>query len=281
MRRLGFAAALCFALLASGASAQDLAVRAGELHTMAGPTVRNAVVVVRGGKIAAVGPASEVPIPVGVQVLEAPVVTPGLVDAHSVVGLAGWLNHAHDQEQLERSEPVQPELRAIDGYNPREPLIAYLRGFGVTTVHTGHAPGAVVSGQTLIAKTRGDTVEEAVIRPFAMVACTLGEAAQREDGSPGTRAKAVALLRAELLRAKGYLARLQQAEEDEPVARDLRLEALAQVLRREVPLLVTAHRAHDLLTAIRVAQEFDIELILDGAAEAYLVLDQIMAAGVP
>ena len=94
--------------------------------------------------------------------------TPGLIDAHSALGLAGWLNYPHDKDELERSAPVQPELRAIDAYNPAEPLIEWVRGFGVTTIHTGHAPGAVISGQTLIAKTTGETVDRAVIVPFGI-----------------------------------------------------------------------------------------------------------------
>lgn len=271
-------------LLSPGAQAQDVAVRAGVLHTMEGAPLRDAVVLVRDGRIAAVGPSSELEIPAEFEVLEAAVVTPGLVDAHSVVGLAGWLNDRHDQEQLEASEPIQPELRALDAYNPREPLVAWLRGYGVTTVHTGHAPGAVISGQTLVAKTWGETVDEAVRVPLAMVAATLGDAALREDGPPGTRSKAVAILRAELQRAREYAARAAAAAEDdevEPPDRDLRLEALARVLAREVPLLITAHRAHDILTALRIAEEFGLRLVLDGAAEAYLVTDAIREAEVP
>ncbi len=277
-------------LCAAAANAQDLAVKGGVVHTMAGAPLRDAVVLIQDGKIEAVGPAADVAIPEGVRVLEAAVVTPGLIDAHTVVGLAGWLNYRHDQEQLETSEAIQPELRAIDAYNPREPLVEYLRGYGVTTIHTGHAPGAVISGQTLIAKTRGDTVAESVIVPVAMVASTFGDAARKEGGSPGTRSKAVAVLRAELVRAQEYVAKREreaEAEEEEedddggPPARDLRLEALGRVLSKEIPLLVTAHRANDILTAMRVAKEFDVRLVLDGASEAYLVAEQIREAGIP
>ncbi len=273
-------------LLALGpaASAQDAAVQGRIVHTLAGPAIEDGIVLVRGGKIVAVGKASEVELPADVPVRSAAVVIPGLSDAHCSLGLAGWLNYAHDRDELERSAPIQPELRAIDAYNPAEPLIEYVRGFGVTTIHTGHAPGAVVSGQTLIAKTTGRTVDEAVIVPFAMVAATLGEGAVREgeEGEPGTRAKAVALLRSELVRAQGFLAkRARAAEKGEPEERDLRAESLAAVLRKEVPLLVTAQRSQDIVTALRLAQEFDLRLVLDGAAEAYLVIDEIRAAGVP
>ena len=261
----------------AAAHAQDLVVRARLVHTMAGPPIADGAVVVRGGTIAAVGAAQELELPEGVLTLEAEVVVPGLIDAHTVIGLAGWLNYDHDQDQLERSTAMQPELRAIDAYNPREPLIEWVRGFGVTTIHTGHAPGAVVSGQTMIAKTRGATVDEAVIVPFAAVAATLGEGAVRDEGVPGNRSKAVAILRQELVRARSYLAK--QTGEDPP-ERDLRLEALGAVLKREVPLLVTVHRSHDILSALRVAEEFELRLLLDGAAEAYDLIDEIRAADV-
>jgi imidazolonepropionase-like amidohydrolase len=270
--------------LAAAASAQDLAVRGEVVHTQAGPPLRDGIVLVRAGKIAAVGPAAEVRVPAGTRTLAAKVVTPGLVDAHDCLGLAGALNYAHDRDELERSAAVQPELRAIDAYDPREPLIEWVRGFGVTTVHAGHAPGAVISGQTLIAKTRGDTVEEAVIRPLAMVAATLGEGAVREDdkSQPGTRAKASALLREELVKTRSWMeARARAEAEEKPAERDLRREVLARVLAGEVPLLVTAQRARDIATALRLAQEFGFRLVLDGAAESYLLLDELRAARVP
>jgi len=265
-------------------SAQDLAVRGRIVHTLAGPPIEDGVVLVQGGKIAAVGRASEVRVPAGIQVLEAAVVTPGLIDAHCSLGLAGALNYNHDRDELERSAAVQPELRAIDAYNPQEPLIAWVRAFGVTTIHTGHAPGAVVSGQTMIAKTRGDTLEEAVVRPLAMVAATLGGGAVHEDdkGQPGTRAKAVALLRAELAKTQSWMekrARLQA--ESKPVERDLRREILADVLDGKVPLLITAQKTQDISTALRLAREFGFQLVLDGVAESYRLLDELREARVP
>ena len=256
-----------------------MAVKASTLHTAAGDAITNGVVLIEAGKIKAVGPQTEVEVPAGARVVEAVVVTPGLVDARSVVGLAGQLNSAHDQDQLEKSAPIQPELRAIDAFNAREPLVAWVRSFGVTTVHTGHGPGAVISGQTLIAKTAYGSVDEAVIVPFAMVAATLGEGAVGGDGKgPGTRAKAVSILRQQLVKAAEYDAKRENAE---PPARDLRLEALAAVLRREQPLLIAAQRSHDILVALRLAKEFNLRMVLDGGAEAYLVKQQLLDAGVP
>jgi imidazolonepropionase-like amidohydrolase len=277
--------------IAPAAQSQDIAVRGQIVYPVAGSPIPDGVVVVRNGKIAAVGPSSTVRIPAGMNVVEAAVVTPGLIDAHSVVGLAGYLNQPHDQDQLERSEAMQPELRAIDAYNAREVLIEWLRGLGVTTVHTGHAPGEVISGQTMIAKTTGDTVAESVIVPLAMVAATLGEGAVvlEPNGrkSPGNRSKAAAMLRAEFVKAHAYAEKMVSADDDNgddkdgKPTRDLRMEALSAVLSREIPLLVTVHRHNDIMTALRLQQEFGFRLILDGAAESYLVLDEIKAANVP
>lgn len=274
-------------LLAPAVSAQQIAIRGELVHTMAGEPIRDGVVLIRDGKITEVGPASRITIPQGFDSLSVEVVTPGLVDARSVVGLSGYLNQDHDQDQLDKSQPMQPELRAIDAYNPREMLVGYIRQFGVTTLHTGHAPGQLISGQTLITKTRGDTVEQAVFVDAAMIAATLGGPGRSRGGAgstskgPGTRAKAVALLRAELLKAREYVAKRAAAEQDKQPDRNLRLEALAGVLNRETPLLISANRHHDIMTALRLAEEFDIRIVLDGAAEIYEILEPVRAAGVP
>ncbi len=286
--------------------AAQVAVRGAKVYTMVGPPIDDGMVIVRDGKIAAVGSASDLRVPEGFRVLEAAVVTPGLVDAHSVVGLAGYLNQPQDSDQLERSAPLQPELRALDAYNVHERLVEWIRGFGVTTLHTGHAPGELISGQTMVVKTRGDSVEEAVLIETKMLAATLSTEARKDDGSPGTRGKMVALLRAQLLKAQEYrtarvAAAKAQAEAKDPedsqgvvpesdgaskgdsdaeaLPRDLGLEVLARVLGGELPLLVTAHRAQDIASALRLAREFKFPLVLDGAAEAYLLIDEIKAAG--
>jgi imidazolonepropionase-like amidohydrolase len=267
--------------LSSNASAQ-VAVRGETVYTMAGEPIKDGVVLITGGKIESVGAASSIRIPSNYRTIRARVVTPGLIDARSVVGLSGYLNQPTDQSQLELSSAIQPELRAFDAYDARERLVEWLRRFGITTVHTGHAPGALISGQTMIVKTVGDNVDEAVLVPTAMISASLGQAGLGQNGKPpGTRAKEMAMLRAEFLKAKDYDTKQTTAKEDQKPARDLRLEALARVLRGEIPLLIAADRAQDIITALRLQKEFGIKIVLDGAAEAYLVVDQIKAAGVP
>ncbi len=253
----------------------QIAVRGETVWTMAGEPIANGVVLINNGKIEAVGTAAQIKIPAGYRLLSARVVTPGLIDAHTVVGLNGYLNQPHDQMAIEGSGPIQPELRAIDAYNAEETLIEWLRGFGVTTIHTGHQPSALVSGQTMIAKTWGKNVDEATIIPTAMIAVTFGNAANAGQGkSPGTRAKQAALLRGELIKAQ------ENVKKPEP-AKDLRSLAFASVIKREIPLLITAHLAQDIMTAIRIGKEFNLRIVLDGVSEAQLVMDEIKASGYP
>jgi imidazolonepropionase-like amidohydrolase len=260
----------------SNAEAQ-IAVKGETVYTMAGDPITDGVVLIKDGKIERVGSASDVSIPSNYEVHEAKVVTPGLIDAHSVVGLAGHLNQEHDQDQLETSSAIQPELRAIDAYNAREALVGHLRDHGITTVHTGHGPGALISGQTMIVKTAGETVKESVIVPAKMLAMTLGNNMSREISKPGTRSKGIAMLRQTFIKAEDYL---EKRNGEEEYSKDLGMEALADLLEGKLTALVTVHKANDIMTALRLQEEFGFPMVLDGVAEAYLILDEIKAAGV-
>ena len=280
--RYGLAGVFVLVLItASGlitTSEAQIAVKGETVYTVSGDAIQNGVVLVNDGVIEEVGSADNVDIPSDYEVHEAAVVTPGLIDARTVVGLAGYYNQDHDQDQLETSNAVQPELRAIDSYNAREFLVNYLMEEGITTIHTGHAPGAVISGQTMIAKTSGETVEESLVDSSTTLAVTFGPSVGSNFESPGTRAKAVAVLRQDLIKAREY-AQKRAAGEDQ--SRDLKLEALADLLDGKIRALVSAHTAHDIMTALRIQREFDFPMILEGASEAYLVLDEIKEANIP
>ncbi|REL39275.1 amidohydrolase [Rhodohalobacter sp. SW132] len=257
------------------ANAQQIAVKGEMVYTATGEPIANGVVLISDGIIEEVGPESGVQIPSGYEILEAPVVTPGFIDAHSVVGLAGIYNVDDDQDQLELSGAIQPELRAIDGYNARDELVGVLRDRGITTVHTGHGPGAVISGQTMIVKTIGTTVDQALVDSTTALAMTIGAVVRNNFDNPGTRSKAIAMLRQELIRAQEYNDRSENG------SRDLKMEALTQLLNGEIYALITAHTSRDILTALRLQREFGFKLLLDGAAEAYMVMDEIKEADVP
>lgn len=262
-------------------STAQIAITGETVYTMEGEPIQEGVVLIKNGKIEQVGALEDITIPNDYQRYEGEVVTPGLIDAHSVVGLAGYYNQADDQDQLETSHAIQPELRAFDAYNTREELVGFLRKNGITTVHTGHAPGAVVSGQTMIVKTAGKTIEEAIIDSTTALAITLGSVVGQNFDTPGTRSKNVAMLRQELIKARDYAEGREQDDPEHRPDRDLRMEALADMLEGKIFALVTAQRSRDIMTALRLAEEFGFPLLLDGAAESYLLLDEISTAGIP
>jgi len=285
--------AMFLALFAASFAQAQVAIKGKTVYTMSdAKTITDGVVVITDGKIAAVGKAADVKIPDGYKVIEGAVVTPGLIDGRGTVGVSGIFNQKQDQDQLERSSPVQPELRGIDAYNPNDPLVAWVRSLGITTVHTGHAPGELVSGQTCIVKTTGKTVDQAKVVETATVAATLGPWAEKPaPASPGTRAKMIAMLREELIKAQEYLKRGEMTappllppkdgDKKEEPGRSLHTEALVRVIKREIPLMVTANRSQDISGALRIAKEFNIRIILDSASEAYMLIDELKAANVP
>jgi imidazolonepropionase-like amidohydrolase len=267
---------MSLALLSAAVLAPAITAVFGDtVYPVSSAPIKNGVVLIRDGKIAEVGPRSQIRIPAGAKRISAPVVTPGLIDARTTLGLTGIYNDdGHDQDMLERSAPLQPELRAIDAYNPQEALISYVRSLGVTAVHTGHAPGPLISGQTCVVKLRGNRVEDAVLVPEAMVAAALGPGTAGGSGAPGNRSKQLSMLRDQFQRVRESLAK-------PPGDRSLRTEVLARVLKRETPLLVYANRAQDIANALRLQSEFGFRMILDGGAEAYLMIAELKAANVP
>lgn len=279
--------------------AQTIAVSGKTIHTVSqAGTIQDGVILIQDGRIAQVGPAAEVMIPSEIERFVAEVITPGFIDAHSVVGLSGWHNVLADQDQDETTAPNQAELRAIDGFNPADPLLAYLLRHGVTVIQAGPGHGNPIGGQAGIFKTAGTTVEAMTIRfPSAMI-FTLGESPKKVYGkrkhTPMTRMGTAAFIRQALTDARIYVTQWQEyktqetdtvekPEEKKKKApdRDLKKEALAAVVQGQFPVLITAHREDDILTALRIAQEFNLTLILDAATEGYLVAPEILQAGIP
>ncbi len=276
---LSFLALLLVSLTTT--SEAQVAVRAKKIYTMAGSVIEDGMIIVRDGKIAAIGKASDLKVPEGFKVIKGAIATPGLVDARGSIGLSGYYNQDSDKDQIERSNPIQPELRAIDAYNPHERLVQWVREFGVTTVQSGHVPGELISGQLAIFKTVGDTVDDAVIVKRSSVAATLSTHAKKDGkASPGTRGKMMSMLRLKLVEAKSYLEKRMVEDPTKRPPRNLGNEVLAEVLAKKVPLVVTAHKAQDIANAMRLAKEFDIKLVLDGASECYLLLKEIKARGI-
>ena len=253
----------------------QIAVWGDTIYTMAGEKIVNGIILIKDGKIEKVGLQNEITVPADYKKIAGKIVTPGLIDAHSVVGLSGIYNYEHDQDQLEKSDAIQPELRAFDAYNMREKLVGFVRNLGITTLHTGHGPGALASGQTMMVKTFGETLKDVIVDSVTTVSFTLGSDVSSNYKKPGTRSKGVAILREEFIKAKDYIEKIKNAKEEKKPSRDLKLEILAKVLSGEVLAMFTVQRAPEIMTALRLQQEFGFKLILDGAAESYLLTNEI------
>jgi imidazolonepropionase-like amidohydrolase len=265
--------------------ARRLTIRAGWLHTASGPPIKDGLVLIEDGKIRQVGKAEGIALPEATPVLAAAVVTPGLIDAQTVVGVSGRLNVPADQDQDERSDPNQSDARILDSFNPDEPLLEFALRHGVTVVQATPGPADVIAGQAGIFRTHGTTTEAMTVRFPSALVFNLGEVPKTTypGKAPGTRMGSAALIRNALTAAANdrRKRRAAQTKEDAPPDRNLKHEALGLLLDRTIPALFNAHRADDLATALRLANEFGLEPILGLATEGYLMADAIAAARVP
>ena len=265
--------------------AQTIAITGGHVVPIEGDPVDGGTVLLRDGKIAAVeGPGFTVPD--GAEVVDATGkwVLPGFIDAHAHAGVSeegqGWAG----QDTNERTNPVTAQVRALDGINPADLGLQDAISGGVLAVNVNPGSANPIGGQTAAIKCWGRTVDEMVLRAPAGLKSALGENPKRVYGerheTPSTRLGTAAVIRGAFVAAQNYLAKLD-APGSEPVDRDLKLEALGRVLRREIPWRQHCHRADDIATAMRMAREFGYELVIDHGTEAYLLADQIAAASIP
>jgi imidazolonepropionase-like amidohydrolase len=262
----------------------DLAIIAGRIHTVGNGTITNGIILIKDGKIAAVGERRDLAAPSGTKTLSAAEVTPGLIDAHAVVGVTGKLNVPADQDQDEMSDPNQADLRVLDAFNPNEPLLQFLREQGVTVIHALPGRANVIAGQTGIFRTIGRTAEGMTVRFPAGILVNLGEIPKQSYPSklPTTRMGTTSIIRSALAQAEVNARKRRDAKEGEkPLPRQLKAEALEPVLEGKLPMIFSAHRADDLMTGLRLAREFKLKARLDLATEGYLVADAIAEAKVP
>jgi imidazolonepropionase-like amidohydrolase len=260
------------------------AVFAGRLHTVANGTIPDAAILVEDGKLAFVGPRAKLELPPQTPVLSAAVVTPGLIDAHTVVGLSGELNIPADQDQDEMSDPNQADLRVLDGFNPNEPLLEFLRMQGVTVVHALPGRGNVIAGQSGIFRTHGRNAEQMTVRFPSGLLVNLGEVPKQSypNKLPTTRMGTASLVRAAFAQAQNDARKRAAAKDDDKrPPHNLKLEALTLALDGKVPVVFSAHRADDIGTALRLAKEFNLHAQIDLATEGYLIADALAAARVP
>lgn len=240
----------------------------GDLWTVSQGIIQEGTIILEDGKISAIG--HHLPLPSDAKVIDikGKIVTPGLVDAHSHVGVMeesiGWAG----DDVNECTDPNTAQVRALDGINPGDKGFEdCLRG-GVTTVQVGPGSGNVIGGEMLVLKTAGTIVDQMVIKSLSGLKAALGENPKNVYGGmkkmPSTRMGTAAVLRNALLEAQTYGKKKSEGKEQ---AIDMKKENLLKVLHREIPLRVHAHRADDIATAIRIADEFQIEMTLEHCTE--------------
>ena len=241
-------------------------IKAGRIHTASGDPIMNGAIIVKDGKIVEVGPADKVKQPVTSTELTANEVTPGLIDPFCTVGLSGAWNIPADQDQDEPSDANQSMLRVMDGFNPHEPLLEFQRQNGVTVTHTTPGRVNVIAGTTAIFHAGGVTAEQAALNKEFAILVNLGEVPKAEfkEKGPMTRMGVAGLVRKAFQEAKD--------KDDSP---------LSPALKGKMPVIFAAHRADDIRTALRIADEFNLKPIIALGTEAYMLADELAKRKIP
>jgi len=259
----------------------------GKVYTMAGQILENGTILMEAGKIKAVGINLE--IPSGTIIIDAKgkFVMPGIIDAHTHIGVYEEGIGFEGADGNEMTNPATPHIRALDAVNPMETGFMGAIAGGVTSLTTGPGSGNVIGGQALAMKTWGKVVDDMVIKEPLGLKIAFGENPKRvysgQKKTPSTRMAVAAILRENLVAARNYMAKLENAKEDSEKApdRDLKMEILVKVLKKEIPLRAHAHRADDITTAIRIAEEFDVNIVIEHCTEGHLIADFLAEKGVP
>ena len=285
-RAVAVAPALAAGLLAVLAptpalGAQEIAIVGGTVHTVSGPPIEAATVLIRDGRIVAVG--EDVAVPAGARRIEAAgkVVTPGLFDPYSSLGLVEV--DAVDPTRDERMEDdlVTPAFDPVVGLNPRSTLLPFARAGGLTTAATMPS-GGLIAGQAAVIDLAGGTPSEMLVRRGAAMMADFDEDAAQAVG--GARGSAALKLREALEDARfwrDHRAAFDRGESRELAQSRLDLEALQPVLTGAIPLIVEAHRASDILAVLAIAAEFGLRPVILGGSEAWMVAGELARARVP
>ena len=254
-------------------------IRGGLIHDAVHRGAYIADILLAGGKIAGIG--TDLTAPADAEIFDADGldVYPGFVDAHTHIGLDGYGIGYEGCDYNEMNDIWTPQLRAIDGINPRDPSLAIARKAGVTCVCTGPGSANVLGGTFLAMKTVGDRIDNMIVKDPVAMKCAFGENPKRcyRDKCDSTRMSTAAFLRGALMQAKDYGARKQAANGDvtKMPAYNQKLEALLPVLAREIPLKAHAHQANDIFTALRIAHEFGLRITLEHVTEGHLIVGEL------
>jgi imidazolonepropionase-like amidohydrolase len=267
-------------------TSSPLAIVGGRVVPIDADPIDGGTVLVDAGRIVAVGgPDLAVPPDATVVRADGGYVLPGLIDAHTHLGVheegEGWAG----DDMNEMTNPNTAQVRALDAINPAELGFRDAIGGGVLAVNVNPGSGNPIGGQTVALKCWGRTVDEMALRSPSGLKSALGENPKRVYGdrtqTPSTRLGTAAVIRQAFTQTGNYLDRHANPEPGKPPEKDLQLEALALVLRREIPWRQHSHRADDIATGIRIAEEFGYRLVIDHGTEAHLIADLIAARDIP
>lgn len=257
------------------------------LYPIDQPPIRSGYLAFSEGKITGLGPMDQCPRGESLD-LQGARVYPGFVDIHCHLGMFGDSLGFEGEDGNETTDPVTPQLRAIDGVNPQDRCFQEARAGGVTTVLTGPGSANAIGGQFAALKTAGRWVDEMIIKAPAAMKFALGEnpkwSYKDRDETPVTRMATAALIREQLAKAQEYLKKQEKAKEDEeaePPEFDAKLEALVPVLQGALPAHFHAHRADDIATALRIGREFHLKTVIVHGTEGYLVKELLAQEQAP
>ena len=278
----GVAAFLAICVGTHVASGQTIAITGGRVHPVSGPVIENGTVLIRAGKIVAVG--SDVAIPGDAQRINATGkwVTPGIVNVATTLGVVeiGAVQETNDTPARGRGDAITASHKVWEGFNPNSPLIQVTRNDGITTV--GVVPGGgLVGGQSALVTLSDGRLSDMLLQaPIAMTA----DIGSKGDQIGGTRAEVLQRLRDLLADTREYVRRRADYERNatrEFAARRGDLEAMIPVVQGRMPLVIDANRASEIEEALGLASEFSLRIIISGGAEAWEVADKLAAAKVP
>lgn len=264
-----------------------IAIKDGKVYTMSGNILEKGTIIIEDGKIKEIG--ENIKAPEGAEIIDAAgkYVFPGFIDAHSHVGIFEEAVGQIGEDGNEWTDPVTPQLRALDAVNPADKAFEDAVKGGITCVFTGPGSANVIGGQSVALKTYGKVIDRMVVKAPAGLKIAFGENPKRVYGEqkkmPSTRMGTAALLRETLVKALNYKKKVEKdgKDPDKVVERDLKMEVLCDVLDKKLPLRAHAHRADDILTAIRIAREFDVDIVIEHCTEGHLIADELAEAGVP
>ncbi|HYD16435.1 MAG TPA: amidohydrolase family protein [Candidatus Nanoarchaeia archaeon] len=264
-----------------------IAISGARVLTVSQGVIENGTIVVEGGKIAAVG--SDLKIPAGAQIIDGrgKVVIPGMFDAGNQLGLVEIPFEEVTDDSTEYTDPIHPELRVVDALNARSRNIRIARPAGIANAVVTPAGGNLISGQSALIQLNGDSTAEMVVKTPLALHVNLGEESKEtygnSDKSPKTRMGAMAMLRQVFMKAQRYKVMLDSTagNRNEAPTRDLKMESLVSALNREIPVVVRANRLGDIESAIRLADEFKLRLILADATSAWRIAGELRRRDIP